>query len=76
MKFEKTKYDSLDGSTKVRFTQGEHFYIEASRMGVQFKGELLIESFEQLDAFAKTLSEAYTQHRKLTPKITASASGH
>lgn len=75
MEFTKTKYDSLDGKTIVGFST-ENFTLKASRAGVELDGSFFIEDQSQLQAFAKTMSDAWTEHKKLMPKITRTLSGH
>lgn len=73
MKFDKNKYSSLDGSTKVRLNYLDKmtesgdttFYIEASRRGIEIKGDLSFHSNEDLRKYAKAISLAWEEHLKL-----------
>lgn len=73
--FTKTKFDSLDGRVIVSWSNGT-FSVSGSRSGVEFKGEFLIEDAVGLNAFAKLVSDAWTEHRRLVPKIVSTLSGH
>lgn len=76
-KFVKTKYDALDGKVIVAYTtEDSAFTIKASRAGVSFQGELMIEDMGGLQQFAKLMSDAWTDHRKLVPKLSTTLSGH
>lgn len=76
-KFVKTKYDSLDGKVIVAYTtEDSAFSMKASRAGVTFQGELTLESQAELQEFAKLLSDVWTDHRKLVPKLSSTLSGH
>ena len=85
--FRKTKYDSLDGSTKCRYkafdesqempSQEIDFYIEASRAGIVIHGELPVEDRAKLEPFAKAVSDAWSDHKKFKPQIvTTNLAGH
>lgn len=81
MNFERVKYSGVDGVTKVRYTQDTSdklnaFYIEAGRFGVKLNGGLALESYDDLQAFAKVLSDAWADHKKLVPKLVPTFSGH
>lgn len=82
IKFNKDKFSALDGKTKVTFTTnsmetGKEFVVEASSAGICFRGESpVISDREQLNEFARLVGDAYTEHRKLVPKIVTSPSGH
>lgn len=78
MKFVREKGDSLMGKTVVRHTLTDEnggkadFYLEASRTGLVVKGNMEITTQSDLQEYAKTVSDAWTDHRKLVPKITKS----
>lgn len=74
--FIRTKFDSLDGKTIVAFTADNGFCLRASRMGVEVMGEILIEGELELQQFAQLMSDSWTEHRKLKPKLASSLSGH
>jgi len=81
MKFERTKFTGIDGAPKVRYTlvggtPGEEFYLEASRQGVMQKNELLLTDHSHLQAYAKALSDAWSDHKKMIPRIASNLSGH
>lgn len=77
MKFLRTKFDSLDGKTVVALTsEDDKFQLKASRSGVMINGELEIEGMQELDQFAKLLSDAWKEHLRLKPKLQSSLSGH
>lgn len=81
MIFTRTKFKGMDGATKVRYTleggtPGQEFYLEASRQGVVQRNELNLTEHSHLQAYAKALAEAWTDHKKLIPKISKTLSGH
>lgn len=81
MKFTKSKVDNLLGGVEVRYTEGstleDPFIIVASIQGVQLKGTTpMIQSTEDLDVLAQTLSKAWAQHRTFMPKFTQNERGH
>lgn len=78
MKFVKTKIDGLDGLTKVRFrVEGnDEFQLQADRRTVEIQGTLHIGSMPELEAFAQMMSQAWTEHTKLKPKLSTNLSGH
>jgi hypothetical protein len=90
MKFIRTSFVGLEGRV-VRFTlakqfddkkkltvqdEGSDFYIEASRAGVRVKGDMRIDDFMHLDPFAKAITDAWKEHKKLIPQISTTLSGH
>lgn len=69
MNFERKKFDNLSGGTSVAYTDGE-FELLATREGVLFKGHSpVIGSMEDLQELAQVLSEAWSDHLKLKPRI-------
>jgi hypothetical protein len=77
LKFSKNKFDTLDGSVKVRNTSDDgHFFLEASRAGVHISGELDFTSLADLETFAKTMADTWKEHTRLKPKIETSLAGH
>lgn len=84
--FTRLKYSDLDGKTKVTYTHeleqpGDgldpvKFVITCQGDGCHFEGSLTIQTEEQLQRFAKILSDAWVDRRKLAPKLTGSVSGH
>lgn len=76
-KFVKTKYDSLDGKVICAYTtEDSSFSMRASKAGVTFEGKLAIENQQELQQFAKLMSDVWVDHRKLVPKLTGTLSGH
>lgn len=72
-----TKFDSLDGKTVVGFTsEDSSFSMRASRQGVEVQGVIVLTSQSELQEFAKLMSDAWTQHRKLMPNLTTNLAGH
>jgi hypothetical protein len=83
MKFEKRKISALNGETEVRFVelsqpeQSTPFTLIASRSGLTLQGTSpTIEDQAQLEEFARTVSLAWTEHRKLVPNLSSTLSGH
>lgn len=77
--FVKTKFDSLDGKTKVSFAEKESdFQIVVSRSGMSISGKLAgeVTSEKELQAFAKLISDAWALHRTLKPRIVSTIAGH
>lgn len=79
----KEKYSGLDGRTYVRFTEensveSRPFTIEASASGLRIKGTMQaeIEDNEELQAWAKTMSDAWVQHDLLRKDALAQISGN
>ncbi len=53
------------------------FTLVASREGVGFQGDsLVLRDRQELDAFAKALTDAWKDHRSLLPKLIAPGEGH
>jgi hypothetical protein len=84
MKFKREKLD-LPTGVAVFFTESgtdqegelEPFQIIANRRGVRFEGKSpTLESIMDLDAFAKTVSEAWKDHLALKPTILRTGAGH
>lgn len=78
MKFSKEKVSALSGETEVRYTQIVEsndkpfppFQLVASKSGIRASGKLdTISSMEELEAFAKVVSDTWTSHILLKPKI-------
>lgn len=80
MDFIRTKFTSLDNKTKVSFQantgESDAFQLIASGEGVEFQGKFLIPGEQELQDFAKLLSQVWQEHRKLKPKLATSLSGH
>lgn len=78
MKFKKEKVSALTGETEVRFTEepkeGENPFpalvITATPRGVFLTGNSTwLEDMTDLQSFAKAMSDAWVEHRKLRPEI-------
>lgn len=73
--FTKFEHKALDGSSSVSFVQSSEninaFTIRASRLGLQFKGDMhgALVSMKDLEGFAKLVSLAWTEKSKLDPVI-------
>lgn len=83
--FLRTKYDSLDGKTTVAFQEqiegvqaNDAFTVKVSSSGMRMEGKLLGEITTEADLqnFAEFISNAWTEHRKLAPKLVTTLSGH
>lgn len=76
-KFEVTKFSSIaDGRTKVRYST-TNFYAEADQAGVIFNGVTpLIGSHSELQDYARFVSDVWTEHMRLAPKIETNLAGH
>lgn len=77
MEFKKKKVDVLNGVEAV-FTEqprgGEEpfpiFQVVASRAGIRLVGNsCLITSMAELDGFARVISEAWKEHKRLMPQL-------
>lgn len=79
LEFVHSKYDGLDGKTKVSWQelQGD-FQVIADQSGIRFKGEMKepIGTMKELQGLAELTSEAWKVHQTLAPKIEKSFSGH
>jgi len=76
----KEKRNLLSGETVVEFTihgsdEGEKAMVVASKAGISGAFPP-IESEKDLQLFAQMVSEAWTDHRKLKPKLVRNMSGH
>jgi hypothetical protein len=78
VKFLREKVSALSGETEVRFTEiveGEDkpfppFRLIATKLGVRFEGRSMpVTSIEELQDLAKVVSDAWTAHRSLQPKL-------
>lgn len=79
--FVKNKFDGLDGKTKVSFQEigdGSSFKVLIDQTGVKFAGDMAMPICDQqeLQGFAKFLSDCWTEHRRLVPKIYTSLNEH
>jgi hypothetical protein len=76
-KFTRTKYSSLEGHTVVAHTSpDEQFQLKADKAGLTLNGMFCIESEEDLQEFAKVMSDAWSDRRKLKVKLAKTISGH
>lgn len=84
MKFTKKKNQTVEGGAEVVYTQVPHgeeqpfppFKIIASKLGVKFEGQsCTVTDMEELQEFAKVLSEAWKDHRNLIPKLETESGG-
>jgi hypothetical protein len=78
MKFERKKISALTGNTEVHFSlDSSDFKIIADQSGIRLRGEspTLYEN-EELQSFAKAVSDAFKDHLKLKPKLVSTLSGH
>lgn len=83
MPFLRNKYSSLDGKTRVAFKEeipshGDAFELIADAKGVHFSGKFLIVNQEELQEFAKLLSDVWVDRLSLDParKLKGTLSGH
>ena len=80
--FVKRKFSDLDGRTVISWQektiQGPPFEIRSTQAGVYFTGRLdgEITTEKDLEAFAELVSDAWTEHKNLAPKLTKTLSGH
>ena len=82
LEFEKKKITSVDGRPRFLFIQKctdnlLPFTIECSPNGITFRGTMIgeIENGAELELLAEAIGNAWSEHRKLVPKI-LSATGH
>lgn len=82
MKFKKAKFDAMDGSTMVTWTEDtiekEPFTAKANRGGVWFEGRMHGEIYgeKDLEKFANFIAIVWEDHRKLKPVIHRTLTGH
>lgn len=70
LKFIHSKFDGLDGKTKSEWaTEGRELVLTADQEAVVIKGTLRLTTQMDLQGFAKLLSDVWSEHRKLTPRI-------
>lgn len=80
--FTLSKYDGLDGKTKVALQENsgapDAFTVVVDLSGMNFKGVLKdpISSEKQLQDFALMVSSMWSEHRKLAPKILTNIKDH
>lgn len=71
--FDRSKISALSGETQTVFLVGpgeeRPLKIIASPRGVEFLGRLEFEDHTDLQSFAKILSDAWADHKKLRKKI-------
>jgi hypothetical protein len=73
----KTKYDGLDGKTKVSFVTDDNeskFVADKSSLAIDL--HVVIEDRTQLDELAQVIGAAWTEKEKMQPKLHKSLSGH
>ena len=81
LEFEKKKITSMDNRPRFQFIEKSAqflpFIIEASPSGITIRGTMSgeIESGADLEVLAEAIGNAWSEHRKLVPKI-LSATGH
>ena len=63
------KYSHLIGDTVVDYETEGGFIVRAGPGGVSFQGEFILNSMDDLDDFAKVLSNAWKSHQSLKPKV-------
>lgn len=83
MKFKKEKVFPLTGTIEFHFTEestwgkDDAFVIKADAQGIRFEGKSpVMESTEDLQVFAKAVTDAYKSHSILKPKLTLNERGH
>lgn len=79
MEFIVTKYDGLDGKTKVAYAEdGSDFTVIADQSGINFKGSMKepVSTSKELEAFANLIGDMVKEHSLLKPKLSTSFSGH
>ena len=80
--FIQSKFDALDGKTKVAFTEVSDsitpFSVEVDSSGLICRGVMEKKIVMELDlqGFAQLISDAWVEHRKMAPKIHKTLSGH
>jgi hypothetical protein len=67
--------DLATGLTQVKFDGGTCALV-ASRRGVSVTGELTITDISDLREFARVMTDAWKEHRKLMPNLKANLAGH
>jgi len=78
LRFRRVKKSALTGETVVRYSvPSVNFMITASKAGLAFtgEGEVMLTDQKDLQEFAKVMSEAWADHRKLVPNLMADLEG-
>ncbi len=76
--FIKSKFDGLDGKTKVVFAQEDGDFkvvCDSSCMKFEGKADFSIQTQVQLSGLAELIGNAWEEHSKLAPKIVRTLSG-
>ncbi len=82
MKFTKTKFDGLDGKTVVGFTEmsdeATPFSVRMTKSGMTMQGKMSKEICTQddLEAFARFVTNAWMEREKLRQKLSTTLAGH
>lgn len=80
--FIRTEMTSYDGKKIIAWQEQSQlvvpFQIKVSQSGLLFEGHLQgeISTEGDLQKFAKFLSDCWTEHRKLAPKLVTTLAGH
>ncbi len=76
--FTRTKFSSMEGHTVVAFdVEGDDLFLLSARpRGLELEGKFELTTEQELQDFAKLISEAWSEHRKLKPKLVQTLSGH
>lgn len=73
MKFSHRKFSGLDGMTYEEFVlegvPDRPLTLSSSKAGVTIRGQAHLETYDELQAFAKVMAQAWEAHRRLMPKI-------
>lgn len=85
MKFIKSKTSALDGETEIKYTQQVEgkdapyppFRLVVRKDGLHFEGKSAkVTDMQELQEFAKIVSDAWVDHRSLQVKLATTLSGH
>ena len=76
VELKKVKYSGIDGLTKISWHTHPGSFVTASQTGVMILAEVHLEDHQDLQAYAKFISDAWKEHRKLVPKLTKDMAGH
>lgn len=80
-KFITTSHTGLDGRVVVAFTEEQGgvdaFTLKATPAGIQIGSmKKVITTMDELQDFARMVSDLWTEHKRITPKLTTTFAGH
>ncbi len=70
--FKREKYSSLDGRTKIKWTQtGSEFQLEATPSGVSFRGQMAgeFQTVEDFELLAMMIADLMSNYKRLGARL-------